>query len=106
MTAATGTLSAKQLQELADSGEVVIGVKFDQPGIGFKGVADDMPVGFDPELATRAAHAVVVGDGLEFDAPDFWDGSAADRMARRLRLSLGLQQPKATRGLEVVEPQT
>jgi len=39
-----------RMKELADSGDVVIGVKFDQPGIGFKGATDDMPVGFDPEL--------------------------------------------------------
>ena len=39
-----------RMKELAESGEVVIGVKYDQPGIGFKGAADDMPVGFDPEM--------------------------------------------------------
>jgi glutamate transport system substrate-binding protein len=39
-----------RMKELADSGDVVIGVKFDQPGIGFKGATDDIPVGFDPEL--------------------------------------------------------
>ena len=39
-----------RMKELADSGDVIIGVKFDQPGIGFKGATDDMPVGFDPEL--------------------------------------------------------
>ena len=31
------------MKELADSGKVIIGVKFDQPGIGFKGATDDMP---------------------------------------------------------------
>ncbi len=39
-----------QMRELADSGEITIGVKYDQPGIGFKGAADDMPRGFDPEM--------------------------------------------------------
>lgn len=39
-----------RMKELAESGEVVIGVKYDQPGIGFKGAADDAPVGFDPEM--------------------------------------------------------
>jgi glutamate transport system substrate-binding protein len=39
-----------RMKELAESGDVVIGVKYDQPGIGFKGATDDMPVGFDPEL--------------------------------------------------------
>lgn len=42
----TGT----RMRELAESGTVKIGVKFDQPGIGFKGATDDMPVGFDPEM--------------------------------------------------------
>jgi glutamate transport system substrate-binding protein len=39
-----------RMKELAESGEIVIGVKYDQPGIGFKGATDDMPVGFDPEI--------------------------------------------------------
>ena len=39
-----------QMKELADSGSITIGVKFDQPGIGFKGATDDMPQGFDPEI--------------------------------------------------------
>src|SRR6185436_14831547 len=39
-----------RMKELADDGSVIIGVKFDQPGIGFKGATDDMPVGFDPEI--------------------------------------------------------
>ena len=36
--------------ELAEAGEVTIGVKYDQPGIGFKGATDDVPTGFDPEM--------------------------------------------------------
>ena len=39
-----------RMKELADSGEIKIGVKFDQPGIGFKGATDDIPQGFDPEI--------------------------------------------------------
>ena len=39
-----------RMKQLAQSGDVTIGVKFDQPGIGFKGATDDMPEGFDPEL--------------------------------------------------------
>jgi glutamate transport system substrate-binding protein len=39
-----------RMKELADSGKITIGVKYDQPGIGFKGATDDMPVGFDPEI--------------------------------------------------------
>lgn len=39
-----------RMRELADSGTIKIGVKYDQPGIGFKGATDDAPVGFDPEI--------------------------------------------------------
>ncbi|HEX8509914.1 MAG TPA: glutamate ABC transporter substrate-binding protein [Propionibacteriaceae bacterium] len=39
-----------RMKELADSGKVTIGVKFDQPGVGFKGATDDAPTGFDPEM--------------------------------------------------------
>ena len=39
-----------RMKELADSGTLKIGVKFDQPGIGFKGATDDIPKGFDPEI--------------------------------------------------------
>ncbi|MGB0100126.1 MAG: glutamate ABC transporter substrate-binding protein [Nocardioides sp.] len=39
-----------QMKDLAESGQITIGVKYDQPGIGFKGAADDMPKGFDPEI--------------------------------------------------------
>ena len=40
-----------RMRELADSGEVTIGVKYDQPGIGFRGATDDAPSGFDIEMA-------------------------------------------------------
>jgi glutamate transport system substrate-binding protein len=39
-----------RMKELAESGDITIGVKYDQPGIGFKGATDDMPKGFDPEM--------------------------------------------------------
>lgn len=39
------------MKELADAGSVNVGVKFDQPGLGFKGAADDLPKGFDVEIA-------------------------------------------------------
>ena len=43
-----------RMKELADSGEVIIGVKYDQPGIGFKGATDDMPVGLRPRAGQGA----------------------------------------------------
>ena len=39
------------MKEFAEAGEITIGVKYDQPGIGFKGAADDVPEGFDVEMA-------------------------------------------------------
>src|ERR671921_1860399 len=39
-----------RMKELADAGKIVIGVKYDQPGLGFKGATDDAPAGFDPEM--------------------------------------------------------
>jgi glutamate transport system substrate-binding protein len=40
-----------RMKELAESGKVVVGVKFDQPGLGFKSATDDIPTGFDVEIA-------------------------------------------------------
>jgi len=50
------------MQELCDAGEVTIGVKFDQPGIGFKGAADDEPTGFDIEMAKIVAGALGIDE--------------------------------------------
>jgi glutamate transport system substrate-binding protein len=40
-----------RMKELADAGKITVGVKYDQPGLGFKGAADDIPSGFDVEIA-------------------------------------------------------
>ena len=48
--AASSFKAGTRMKELADSGKVTIGVKFDQPGIGFKGATDKEPKGFDPEM--------------------------------------------------------
>ena len=40
-----------QMADLADAGEINVGVKYDQPGLGFKGATDDVPSGFDIEIA-------------------------------------------------------
>ncbi len=39
-----------RMAELAESGTVKIGVKYDQPGIGFRAAGADAPTGLDPEL--------------------------------------------------------
>ncbi len=42
--------SGTRMAELNEQGSIKIGVKFDQPGIGFKGASEDEPVGFDVEI--------------------------------------------------------
>ncbi len=39
-----------RMKELAEAGEVKIGVKYDQPGVGFKAAGSDTPTGIDPEV--------------------------------------------------------
>lgn len=54
-----------RMKELADSGKITIGVKYDQPGIGFKGAADKEPKGIDPEMGKiLAASLGVKPDGI------------------------------------------
>ena len=56
-----------RMKELADSGKVTIGVKYDQPGIGFKGATDDMPKGFDPEMGkVLAASLGIAPEDIEW----------------------------------------
>jgi glutamate transport system substrate-binding protein len=38
------------MQAIAKSGKVKIGVKFDQPGLGFKRAGENVPAGFDVEI--------------------------------------------------------
>lgn len=40
-----------RMAELADAGEINVGVRYDQPGLGFKGGTDEIPSGFDVEMA-------------------------------------------------------
>ncbi len=44
-----------RMKELADAGTVKIGVKYDQPGLGFKKAGQDQPTGFDVEMAKIVA---------------------------------------------------
>ncbi len=43
------------MKAIAESGKVKIGVKYDQPGLGFKTAGDDAPTGFDVEMAKIVA---------------------------------------------------
>ncbi|MCW2851063.1 MAG: glutamate transporter substrate-binding protein [Nocardioides sp.] len=40
-----------RMAELVEAGKINVGVRFDQPGLGFKGGTDEMPAGFDVEMA-------------------------------------------------------
>ena len=40
-----------RMKELAEAGTIHVGVKYDQPGLGFKDAASDIPTGFDVEMA-------------------------------------------------------
>lgn len=40
-----------RMRELAEAGAITIGVKYDQPGLGFKDASADVPSGFDVEIA-------------------------------------------------------
>ncbi|MBS43009.1 MAG: glutamate ABC transporter [Nocardioides sp.] len=39
------------MAELADAGSIRVGVKYDQPGLGFKDASASIPTGFDVEIA-------------------------------------------------------
>src|SRR5262245_47016612 len=51
-----------RMKELAEDGKLTIGVKYDQPGIGFKGAADDAPTGLDPEMGRILAASLGIDD--------------------------------------------
>jgi len=56
-----------RMKELAEDRKIVIGVKYDQPGIGFKGATDDSPKGFDPEIGKiLAADLGIAPEGIEW----------------------------------------
>lgn len=40
-----------RMAELAEQGTINVGVKFDQPGLGFNETGSDMPTGFDVDIA-------------------------------------------------------
>ncbi|KHL17775.1 glutamate transport system substrate-binding protein [Mumia flava] len=52
-----------RMAELAEQGTVKIGVKFDQPGIGFMPAGADEPVGFDPNMGKVIAGQLGIEPG-------------------------------------------
>ena len=56
-----------RMKELADAGAITVGVKYDQPGLGFKDAASDTPTGFDVEMAKQLAASLgITGDSIEW----------------------------------------
>jgi len=54
-------------KQLSDAGTIKIGVKIDQPGIGFKEPGSDVPVGFDIEIGKIiAANLGIAEDDVEW----------------------------------------
>ena len=55
------------MKALAEAGTVKIGVKYDQPGLGFKAAGQDQPTGFDVEMAKIvAAELGIAPDKIEW----------------------------------------
>jgi glutamate transport system substrate-binding protein len=67
----SGTAMAK----LADSGKIKIGVKNDQPGIGFLEPGADAPTGFDIEIG----RIIAAGLGIDDDGIDWVETVSANR---------------------------
>lgn len=59
--------SGTTMAELADAGEITIGVKYDQPGIGFLEPGADAPEGMDIEMGRIIAAGLGIDDdGIEW----------------------------------------
>ncbi len=55
------------MRAIAEAGKVRIGVKYDQPGLGFKAAGDPLPAGFDIEMAKIvAAKLGIKADDVEW----------------------------------------
>lgn len=52
-----------RMADLQESGKVKIGVKFDQPGIGFKAAGSETPSGFDPAVGKIIAAKLGIDAG-------------------------------------------
>jgi glutamate transport system substrate-binding protein len=64
-----------RMKEIAEDGKIVVGVKYDQPGLGFKGAAADVPTGFDIEVAK-----ILIADlGIDPDSANVtWEETISD----------------------------
>jgi glutamate transport system substrate-binding protein len=65
-----------RMAELADAGEITMGVRYDQPGLGFKDAAADVPTGFDIEIAKLLVADLCI-DPTDTDAVT-WEETISD----------------------------
>ena len=56
-----------RMKELAEAGSIKIGVKYDQPGLGFKDAASDIPTGFDVEMAKVLAASLGIDPNTDVE---------------------------------------
>lgn len=62
-----------QVAEICEAEEITIGVKYDQPGLGFRGATADVPTGFDIEVAK------IIAADLGIDTDDIeWVETVSD----------------------------
>ncbi|MET0951923.1 MAG: glutamate ABC transporter substrate-binding protein [Aeromicrobium sp.] len=66
-----------RMADLQKDGKVKIGVKFDQPGVGFKAAGSDTPTGFDPAIGKVIAAKL----GIEAKDIDWVETVSANREA-------------------------
>ncbi|MFO6453191.1 MULTISPECIES: glutamate ABC transporter substrate-binding protein [unclassified Aeromicrobium] len=64
-----------RMADLQEAGSVKIGVKYDQPGVGFKSAASDTPTGFDPAIGKILAAKL----GIDADDIDWVETVSANR---------------------------
>jgi glutamate transport system substrate-binding protein len=62
------------MRELVEAGKMTIGVKYDQPGLGFKDAASDIPTGFDVEIAKILASKL----GMDPEKDVTWEETISD----------------------------
>ena len=101
--AAASLPAGTHMKELADKGEITIGVKFDQPGLGFKDAASDVPTGFDVEIAK----ILVAGLGIDPASDKVkWVETISDNRSRSCRRArstwFSRRTPSPTNGKQMV----
>ncbi len=88
-----------RMKELAEAGEITVGVKYDQPGLGFKGATDDVPSGFDVEIAKLLVADLGIdpaSDSVDLGGDDLRQPGAVPRVRpRRPRARVVLHHRRA-----------